>query len=64
MVEEWGSVCLAAVTPTICEFGVCKMVSIPVPGAPAVEQLKVTVADLLCKDVLLRNLIIGLWLTF
>lgn len=30
MVEEWGSVCLAAVTPTICEFGVCKMVSIPV----------------------------------
>lgn len=49
---------------TICEFGVCKLVSIPVSGAPAVKQLKVTVTDLLCKDVLLRNLLIGLWLTF
>lgn len=56
--------CVSSRSSTICEFGVCKMVSIPVLGAPAVKQLKVTVADLLCKDVLLRNLIIGLWLTF
>lgn len=59
-----GGFCASSRSSTICAFGVCKLVSIPVSGAPAVKQLKVTVADLLCKDVLLRNLVIGLWLTF
>ena len=59
-----GGFRVSSCSSTICEFGVCKLVSIPVSGAPAVKQLKVTVTDLLCKDVLLRNLLIGLWLTF